>query len=222
MKKIVAIYTGQGLAEPLSKLFKEEIPDVRFVNLMDDSIIHDVIKAKEITKDVSARLINYFQIAQSMNPDIILSTCSSVGDVVNIARNIIKTPIVKIDEAMAVEVATNYKNIGVLATLPTTLDPTIRLIESKAQELGKDINIVNGLADGAYLALIGGNPEEHDAKILEAAKKAADTADCFVLAQGSMGRMQKKLEEITGKTVLASPPICVKYVKELLGGIYEA
>lgn len=218
LKRIVAVYTGKGLAAPLEALFKEHIEDCRFTNIIDDSIIHDVIQAGVVTKAVIRRLIGYYQAAADMGADLVLNTCSSVGEVVDIARNIISVPILKIDEPMAKEAVENFDKIAVLATLPSTLNPTIRLIQSQAKALNKNVQVFDGLADGAYQALISGKPQEHDRLILEAAERVAGVADCIVLAQGSMGRMQKELEEKSGKTVLASPPLCVRHIKSLLGG----
>jgi len=104
----------------------------------------------------------------------------------------------------------------VLATLPSTLQPTMRLIEAKAAELGRDVKLVNGLAEGAFEALTGGRPEEHDRILLETALRVAKDADAIVLAQGSMARMEKALAEETGKPVLSSPRLGVEQVRETL------
>lgn len=215
---IVAVYTGQGLAELLQKVFKEYLPDCRLINIIDDGIIHDVIKNGGVNKKIIQRLLKYYQIGVEIGGDIIVNTCSSVGEVVDIARNIIEVPIVRIDEPMAKEAVEKFRNIGVLATLPTTLNPTIRLIKSQASLLGKDVFITEGLAEGAYHALINGRPDEHDRLIFEKAKEIADSVDCIVLAQGSMARMKERLEKEIQKEVLASPYLCARYLKSLLGG----
>ena len=218
LNTIVAVYTGQGLSELLQKIFKEKLPQYRFVNIIDDSMIHDVIKVGKVDKKVIRRLIQYYQIAADMGADIIINTCSSVGEVADIAENIIDVPIVKIDEPMAIKAVKYFRNIGVLATLPTTLDPTIKLIKSKADILGKNVLIKEGLAKGAYQALISGRSEEHDRLIYETAQGLSKEVDCIVLAQGSMARIQEKLHKETGIEVLESPSLCAEYVKSLLGG----
>src|SRR5699024_1613217 len=119
MKTIVAVYTGRGLAEPLKKVFDEELPKCRLVNIIDDSLINDVVQAGEVTPEVKKRLFQYFQNGVDMEADVILNTCSSVGEAADIARQFIDVPIVKIDESMAKEAVQNYANIGVLATLPS-------------------------------------------------------------------------------------------------------
>lgn len=216
MKTIVAVYTGQGLSGPLQAIFKEALPECRFINLIDDSIISDVVKAGEVTKAVSRRLLQYFHISEEIGADIILNTCSSVGEVVALSQPMIEKTIVRIDEAMAVEAVSKYEKIGVIATLPTTLNPTIRLLKSQAEKLGKTVSVTEGLAEGAYHALINGSPEEHDNLIVKAAEKLSSKVDCIVLAQGSMMRMERQLAEVTGKVVLSSPRLCAKYIKEMI------
>lgn len=213
--KITAVYTGQGLCDPLSALLKKELPGLKLTNIIDDSIIADVIAAGGVTKAVTKRLIGYYAVAQEQGADYILNTCSSVGDVVGIGEKLISVPIIRIDRPMAETAVKNFSRIAVIATLPTTLEPTIRLVQSVAAEQGKQVTVLDGLAKGAYQALVSGRPQEHDALIEQAARALADQADCFVLAQGSMMRMQAKLAEVSGKTVLSSPVCCAEYLKTL-------
>ena len=108
--------------------------------------------------------------------------------------------------------------VGVIATLPTTLGPTVRLVQRKADEIGKKVAVVEGLAKGAFEALMSGKAEEHDALILQTAKDIASQVDVIVLAQGSMAKMQEKLAQATGKPVLSSPRLGVQEVRDILKG----
>lgn len=216
MKKVVAIYTGHGLMENVKSIFAEQIPDCRLINIIDDSLIADVIENNAVQPAVTRRLLQYYQTAADMGADVIFNTCSSVGDLVAVGQKLVDVPIVRIDESMAREAVSNYQKIGVIATLPTTLEPTVRLLQEQAKLLGKDVSIVNGLADGAYYALVNGHPEEHDQRILDVAETLAQEVDAIVLAQGSMARMEKKLTEITGIPVLSSISRGVNAVKSAL------
>jgi Asp/Glu/hydantoin racemase len=215
MKTVVAVYTGQGLAESMKEIYRELLPDCRIVTIMDDSLIHDVVKAGRVTPAVARRLIQYYQNGAEMGADVIFNTCSSVGEVAEMARGLVDAPIVRIDDAMAHEAASRYERIGVLATLPTTLEPTKRLLRKQAERLGKPIAIVDGLAEGAYDALVAGMPERHDRILLETAERVASRADVLVLAQGSMARMEDRLS-VLGIPVLSSPYRGVLAVKKLL------
>jgi aspartate/glutamate racemase len=218
MTTVVAINTGHALAGPLKSLINKHLPDVRFYNISDDSLIQQVIQDGEVKEPVALRLMQYYKMAVDLGADYILNTCSSVGEVASAARNILDTPILKIDEPMAKQAVQNYQKIGVLATLPTTLKPTVNLIKSEAEKLGKSVTVIDGLAKGAYEALMVKNMAKHDELILEAAVQLSKQADCIVLAQGTMARMEEALKEKTGIPILSSPPLCVRDMKAMLAG----
>ena len=79
------------------------------------------------------------------------------------------------------------------------------------------VTLVEGLADGAFAAGQSGDGETHDRLIAEAAGRIASQVDAFVLAQGSMARMEQRLSELTGKPVLSSPELGVKGLRKFLG-----
>ena len=218
MRTVVAVYTSRGNVEDLNKQFRKLLPDVRLINIVDDSVIPDIVAAGKVTPGVTKRLLHYFAAAESMRPDLILLTCSSAGEVVDLGRLTIDTvPLLRIDEPMAAEAVRSARRVGVLATLPTTLDPTVRLIRQQAARIGKEVEVVDGLAEGAYQILRQGQPERHDEMIIETAAKIAHRSDVFVLAQASMARVEDKIRERTGKPVLSSPEPCLLHIKSLFG-----
>ena len=219
MKTVVAIHTAMPMVEPTRELFARHLPDVRLINIVDDSLIQDVIEAGEVPSAVTKRLMNYYHSSIDAGADVIFNTCSSVGDVALKAKDLLNIPLVKIDDSMAEAAVNESSSIGVLATLPTTLGPTVRLIEHFAQKLGKDVTISEGLAEGAFQAIIAGEKEKHDKLILDAAMKLAGRVELFVLAQGSMARMENQIAESTGKKVLSSPERGVLNVKEVLASL---
>ena len=100
---------------------------------------------------------------------------------------------------------------------PVTPAVRRRLLKNCAAEAGKEITLVEGLADGAFAAGQSGDSETHDRLIAEAAQRIADSVDLFVLAQGSMARMEQRLSELTGKPVLSSPVLGVLGLRKRLG-----
>lgn len=78
----------------------------------------------------------------------------------------------------------------------------------------KQIEVVEGLAEGAFQAMMSGDRDTHDQLIVKASERVAPLVDLIVLAQGSMARMQDKLSELTGIPVLSSPQSGVLGVKE--------
>lgn len=216
MIKVVAVHTAMALVEPLTKIFKEELPEVKLNHIADDTLIQEVIANNEVTPAVRRRLLSYYLTAADSGADVIFNCCSSVGDIADLGNSISPIPVFRIDYPMAVEAVSMAKRIGVISTLPTTLDPTRRLLEYAAKEAGKDVVLVDGLADGAFAAGQSGDGATHDRLIAEAAARIADEVDMFVLAQGSMARMEQRLAELTGKPVLSSPVSGVKGLRKFL------
>ena len=216
MKTVVAIHTAMPMVDPTKELFAEHLPDVRLINIVDDSLIQDVIRDDKVSAAVAKRLMNYFHSAVDAGADVIFNTCSSVGEVAIMAREFISVPLVKIDDAMAQKAVENYAKIGVLATLPSTLGPTVKLIKRISVQLSKKVVTEEGLAEGAFEALMTGDNEKHDKRILDTSVNLADKVDVFVLAQGSMARMETRITGETGKQVLSSPLSGVLNVKSVI------
>lgn len=216
MPTVAAIYTALNIIDPIKALFAEILPQVRLINIADDSLIQEVIASNGVTPRVTRRLIAYYQAAQQAGADLIFNTCSSVGEVVPLGQTFVDIPIVQIDHAMAEAAVQQGHTIGVLATLPTTLGPTVRLIRGRAAAANREVTILEGLAEGAFQALLAGRTEEHDQRIFETAQTLADHVDLLVLAQASMSRMQEALAKATGKPVLSSPRLGVLAVKQRL------
>ena len=205
MKTVAAIYTAFSIIEPTKAMFAELVPGQRLVSIFDDSLIPDVIAAgNTVTGDVRRRLLAYCRAAEDMGADLILSTCSSMGDIVGEIRPFIKVPILRIDEAMVRQAVDMSPAIAVLATIDTTLAPTRRLVQAVAGQMGKPVTIVEGLAKGALQALNAGQPEVHDEILLKAALAVADRVGVIILAQASMARTQETIAKATGKPVLSS------------------
>ena len=105
--------------------------------------------------------------------------------------------------------------IGVVATVRTTLEPTIRLIRAKAEETGQQIEISEGLAEGAFQALLEGKTEAHDEVVRRTILSLVDKVDVIVLAQASMARLTSSLGDLK-VPVLSSPRSGVEAVRALL------
>ena len=182
MKKVTLIHTSFALVEDLNKLFEEILPGVEVMHIVDTSLLEEVLKKGKVTKNVIKKMLLYFKSAEYSNADCVLNVCSSVREIVYIAKEIFETPILNIDEKMAEEAVLRGKNIGLIATLNTSLDPTFKLLEKKAKEKGKKINIKTILCSKAFEELARGNIEKHNEIVLKEIKKLVNSVDVVVLA----------------------------------------
>lgn len=218
-KKVAILHTSFVFIniEPMIKnLFREILPDVEVIDLVDGDVLATVGREGCVTPASIDRMCHLALAAERADADIIFSACSSLGPSMDTARQRVKVPIVKIDDAMARQAAEKGTEIGLLATVPTTLDPTAKLIEQKAAEIGKTVHIHRKLCEGAFNTLMAGDKDRHDRMVLEGAMDIAPQVDILVLAQASMARLAPMLSKETGREVLSSPRLGVEHVKQLL------
>ena len=79
-------------------------------------------------EDDLRRLVGHIDSAAQAGAGVVLVTCSSIGEGVRVARELFDFPVLRIDEPMAERAVDAGRRIGVLATLQTTLAPTVRLL----------------------------------------------------------------------------------------------
>jgi Asp/Glu/hydantoin racemase len=221
-KRIGMLHTSMVFinVEPVFKnLFGELMPDVEIVDFIDSDVLAAVNRDGCILPSSVNRMVHMAQAAESSEVDLIFSACSSLGPAIDEARKSVQTPIIKIDDAMAALAVQKGTRIGVLATVPTTLDPTADLIQQRADEVGKQIEIHKHLCEGAFQTLMSGDRDKHDQMVLEGAKVLAPKVDVLVLAQASMARLAPMLSEQIGLEVLSSPRLAVEHVKKMLDEI---
>ena len=213
--KVVALHTSQALVARIKELWEEQGIQAELVNIIDDSLIWEVIRNNGPTPEVFRRMLKFAQAAQDVSADYIFNTCSSVGGVMDNVEKFCSTPIIKIDKPMALEAVGSGGSVGVLATLPSTLGPTCQLIRKTAEEKGRDITIADSVAEGAFPKYMEGKLDEHNKTVLEYGCRLAENSDIIVLAQGSMSLLAEELSQIIKKPVLSSPVSGVKQFLDL-------
>ena len=218
-KKIAIIHTSLVFFQKellLFQLLDEILPDVERKNIIDETMLKDVMTRGSISADVIQRMCLYVLAAERMGVDAIFSVCSSLGPAADIAKKLVTIPLVKIDDGMTVKAAKEGKRITVMATLPTTIKPTVNLIKENMDRFQTQPEIREALAEGAFEFLMNGQTERHDQMVLEVAKKAATWSDMIVFAQGSMARLAPSVSKAVMLPVLSSPRLGVEYLKKVI------
>lgn len=219
MKKIYIVHTSLVSLKDLEGLFEEIIPEAEIFNIIDDSLLADVMKNGGIDNKIVARMCKYFEAAADNGADMIFNQCSSVGEASDIASRLVDIPVVKVDEAMAEKAVELGTKIGVVATVKSTMMPSCNLVRTKAKKANKEVEVVEYLVDGALDILMKeNNREKHNELVLDMIKKAEDECDVIVLAQGSMTVLLSELKDIE-KPVLTSPRMGVEKARRVLFGL---
>lgn len=216
MKKVYIVHTSLVSYADLMALFAEIVPEAEVFNIVDDSLLHDVMQNNGINDKIIGRMCKYYEAAAQNGADLIFNQCSSVGEAADIAAKLISVPVVKVDEAMAEKAVEMGRKIGVVATVKSTMSPSCNLVRSKAEKAGKSAEVREYLVDGALDVLMKENDRaKHNAMVLDMIRKAEAECDVIVLAQGSMTVLLPELKEIT-KPVLTSPRMGVEKAREVL------
>lgn len=194
MRRVVLVHTVAGLVPVFQELAKGLPDDVKISNIVDESLLEDAITAGGLTHSVNRRVVDQILSAADSGAVAVLATCSSIGPAVEIASQLVDVPVLRIDEPMALAAIESGKRIGVLATVASTLNPTVDLLRRCAQDHEKDVELTPVLRDGAFMAMRSGDGARHDEIIGEALMDLAAHVDVIVLAQASMARVVDTLE----------------------------
>ena len=217
LKTLGLIHTSATLVPVFQQLCNQHLPGVQIFNIVDDSLIKNVIKCGELSPDTARRVVGYAASAESAGADFILYTCSSIGAAVETAATLTKVPVLRVDQPMADKAVQTGKRIGVIATLSTTLNPTTDLVKRRAAVAGNPVQVMAKLCEGAFDALMSGDAAKHDAMVAKALKELSAEVDVIVLAQASMARVVDTLDEADKKIpILASPGIAIAHIATLL------
>ena len=216
--KVALVYTST--TPELIELVEKEVGDVlpretEVASYQHPSILAEVRDAGYVTAPPAASLVGMYMTAVSEGADAILNLCSSVGEVADAAQDIARytgIPIVRVDEEMCREAVRQGKRIGVMATLPTTLNPTKNTILRVAREMNRQVELVDALVDGGF----GLDQEQFKALMSEYAGTIADKVDVILFAQGSMAYCEEYIHEKYGKVVLSSPRFGAAALKDAL------
>jgi len=215
------IHTVASLVETFDRLVLELGATMGVVaqHMVDEALLATT-RRDGLTKETMRHLLAYALASQESGADVVLVTCSSLGQAVGVVAPLMDIPVLRVDEAMVHRALVLGRRIGVLATLESTLSPTVELIETEARRLGPDLALDVRLCSGAFDAARRGEPERHDALILTELRSLLLKVDVVVLAQASMARALTGLDPSDARVpILTSPRLAVERAVDELSAI---
>ena len=218
-KSIALLHTSATMIPVFKALTDELLQGESTFNMVDESLLRDIIRDKGLSEPTAARLIGHVMAAEQAGAEIILVSCSSMGRAVERSREQCNAIVLRVDEPMADEAIATGSRIGVIATLPSTLRPTVELIQERAAAQNKVVSIESCLVEGAFEAVLSGNGAKHDELIKAKLKELVGKVDVIVLAQASMARVTDSMSEAEKPVpILSSPRLAVERIRDLAGG----
>ena len=217
MTNVGLVYTSTTpeLIELVEQEVKKQLgDDVHMLTYTDPSILAEVRENGYVTCNAASRLITMFLAAVQDGAEAVLNICSSVGEVADCAQDVarfIGVPIVRIDEEMCRDAVRKGSRIGVLATLPTTLEPTKSTIRRVAREMGRQVTLVDGLVEA-----FGLDQEQFKNLLIGKALEICEDVDVILLCQGSMAYCEQLIADACQKPAVSSPRYGALALKEAL------
>ena len=194
-KKLGIIHAALITTRAVQKYIDEIIPEVEVVHWVDDTIQNTnfacepgVVPKKNYHKFVQGALSQ-----EEYGVDLILLACSTFNRAVEHARPMVNTPMLQIDRPMMDLAVQDGKRIGLLATVPTTVPASARLLRLAAEDAGKEIEIETRLCSEAFAAIKAGNAARHNELLLEEIAALSGRVDAIVMAQLSMSALEPLL-----------------------------
>ena len=206
MSTIGFVHTVLSLPPTFSELAHELVPDAEVFHIADETLLGVTRREGRLTPTTRRRVLGYVESAAEAGADLVVVTCSSIGPAVDDSHGFLDVPVLRIDEPMADEAVRLGSRIGVVATLPTTLEPTAQLVRRRAEAAGKDVEVLAHLCEGAF------GSDRHDELVRSGIEAVAAETDVVVLAQASMARATVD----SPVPVLSSPRLGMQRVAELL------
>ncbi|MFV0431220.1 MAG: aspartate/glutamate racemase family protein [Alphaproteobacteria bacterium] len=213
-KKVALFHTSIATVEIMKSLLAQKCPQVEVIHIIEESMIKDVMQSKEITTAIQARITHYVQAAEAAGCHIFMTACSSIGKVVEDCQSLTSMKLGRIDTAMIEEALDIGGCISVLATVETTLKPTMEYIQRLAKAKGGDIQIDSHLIPHAFEALLAGDISKHNQLVQKTLQNVLAHSDVVVLAQASMA--QAVSSELTSNIpLLTSPELGISQLAEM-------
>ncbi|MBL8700005.1 MAG: Asp/Glu/hydantoin racemase [Alphaproteobacteria bacterium] len=213
MRRLAVLHTVGMLVDRFKGLLAGVVPTgVDVVHMLDESLLRDLMRdgaGPEITR----RVVAFATQAADAGAELIVFTCSSTSPAIDTARQVVRAPILKIDDPMAARAVELGPRIGIVCTTSSTRGPSEALVRDHAAKAGRDVAVEALLVPGAFDALQAGRRDEHDRLVSAAALEVAGRNDVLVLAQASLAHLAEPLAAATPRPVLSSPPLCVEAIR---------
>lgn len=172
------LHTSPVHVATFDALRDEEAPDVELVHVVREDLLAG---ARDHGPDAMADQVA--SAVRDLSADAVLCTCSTIGAVAE--RVDAGVPVLRLDRPMAAAAVETGGAVVVLATLESTLAPTLALLSEEAARTRTSPRVEATVVPGAWERFEAGDLAGYRAVLVEAIEGTAG-ADVIVLAQASM------------------------------------
>jgi glutamate racemase len=182
---LTLLHTAESNIAVFEELRKELAPDLEVRHLVAD----DILRTAQIGGRTEARLTHrvadiYATLGRQF--EFVLCTCSTIGAIAEEQSRRYPFPVLRVDRPMAKRAVAQGDRIALLATLPSTIEPTRELLAAEAKVAGRAVQIDEFYCRDAWPLMEAGDATAYANEIARVIDAVAPTHDVVVLAQASM------------------------------------
>lgn len=197
MTVIGFLHTARAHAATFRELFTELAPPgLEDIHLVDENLLADARRTGS-APGLAGRLTELV----AAGAELIVCTCSTIGAGAEALSGAV--PVVRLDRPMAEAAVAAGDRIAVVATVESTMEPTLTLLRETA---GRPVTLIPSPCYAAWRHFESGDLTTYIETIAAHIRADAEDADVVVLAQASMAPAAALLP---GLTVLSSPRAAV-------------
>lgn len=212
--RIALIHAMPVAIDPVAAVFRELWPQAQTTNLLEDSLAPDLAAAGSITPAIVDRIVALARYSERCGADAVLFTCSAFGTAIDAAKQAVKVPVLKPNEAMIEDALAAGCDLALLTTFEPSIPSLMKELEELASGRGIKLKLKTRSIPAAIAALQQGFGAEHDRLIAVAAAEMG-ACDALVLGQFSMARAATGIPTRAGRKVLTSPHSAVTRLKQI-------
>jgi Asp/Glu/Hydantoin racemase len=208
------LHTSDAHIPTFRGLLSEIAPSALEVHVVDEDLLSDA-RSHGVDGSIEGRLRERLLELAEQAPGVILCTCSTLGEAAESLAQQVGVPVLRIDRPMA-ECAVAYSGrVAVVATVKSTLEPTLKLFEECALRAGSGAIVVDAPCLDAWELFEVGDLAGYFDRVGHHVRDLAGDVNVVALAQASMAPVCELLADLT-IPVLCSPRLAVLRAAELV------
>lgn len=204
---LIALIHGVPAAiEPAALAIREEMPDVRIWNVLDDRLIEEVNLHGEVTPALLERMVRLIDHVLLEGADGVLITCSLYSFIAAAANAERPVPILGADAAAFHDlIAARPQRVLLVASVWAALEDSTARLSEVADEHHAQFEIVPVFVEGALEAASVGEGTKVAELIATAISPLLRVGDAVLFAQYSLSLAAAPVSSLLGVTVYSGP-----------------
>ena len=213
MTTVGFLHTSPYHSAMFRDLVAELLPGARVIEVVDEIVLEQARRLGD--RDVSVIGAVADRLAELVEADVVVCTCSTLGAVAERIGRAAGTEVVRVDRAMierAVELASGgHGRVAVVAALESTVGPTLALLDEVMLATGATVQVEVHVVDGAWDRFASGDVESYLDTVAGRLPDIVSAVDVVVLAQASMAPAVARIDAPV--PILSSPRLAIEAIR---------